>query len=142
MDRFTFLFFNNKYKFKSNPSKFSNSLNCRIKCAKHNARRWLRQCKYMKRGTTSPIRDFKPLCSPAITVQPSIPENLVRFESTSFFSKKSMIVSKTVGHPLVVAVVTLGNDFGSPFPLQFLLVDIAQICYFHLSILSSNSVKS
>ena len=71
--------------------KFSNSVNCGIKCVKYNARRWLRQCKY-KQGTTSLIQDFKPLCSRAIKVQPSIPANLVRFKSTSFFSKKSMIV--------------------------------------------------
>ena len=44
--------------------------------------RWLQQRKYMKRGTTSPIRDFKPLCSPAITVQPFIPANLAHFKST------------------------------------------------------------
>ena len=96
MDCFTLLFFNNKYKFKSKSSKFWNSLNYGIKCGKHNARQWLRQCKYMKWGTTSPIRDFKPLCSPAITIQPSIPANLVRFKSASFFSKKSIIVSKIV----------------------------------------------
>ena len=75
--------------------KFSNCLNCGIKCAKRIARRWLQQCKY-KQGTTSPIRDVKPLCSTSITVQPSIPKKLVRFKSTSFFSKKSIIVSKIV----------------------------------------------
>ena len=51
----------------------------------------------MKRGTSSPIQDFKPLCSPAITVQPSIPANLVRCKSTSFFPKKSTIALKLVG---------------------------------------------
>ena len=46
-----------------------------------------------------------------------------------------MIASKIVkASPRHRKLITLGNDFESSPPLQFLLADIAQICYFHLQI--------